>query len=278
LSKVVIAGCGFLGEAAAFLFLAKGWKVLGLCASEESASRFENSPLDVRAMDITLPMVIPQEWKAPDVLIHCASSSRGGAEEYRKIYLEGLKNVMSSFEPQRVIFTSSTSVFGQTDGLLVDEDCPAQPERETGRILLEAEAVALESGGCVARLSGIYGPGRSMLLKKILGGTAVLEDGGSRWINQIHRDDGGSALLHLAQASTAHGLYNVSDNTPATQREVYGWITAYLDLPLPPEGPSDPNRKRGLTSKRVSNARLRAAGWAPRYPSFRDALPGLIGT
>jgi len=272
--QVVIAGCGFLGEAAAALFLGAGWNVLGLCASEASAVRLSSCGLTGMAADISSEIVIPDGWHAPDVLIHSASSGRGGADAYRAVYRDGLRNLMAAFHPQRVIFTGSTSVYGQVDGSWVTEDSSAEPPRETGKILLEAEQIALGAGGCVARLSGIYGPGRSVLLRKFLDGSATLEAGGSRWINQIHRDDGAAALFHLA-TNTCSGAFNVCDDTPATQQTVYGWIADFLQRPLPPVGPADLERKRGWTNKRVSNARLRSLGWAPRFPSYRDALSGL---
>lgn len=272
--KVVIAGCGYLGEAAAGFFLSAGWRVCGLCGSLESARRLEGLPFPVVARDISQPLGEVGEWRQPDLLIHCASSGRGGEEAYRAVYLEGLKHLIAAYDPKRVLFTGSTSVYAQADGGVVTEDSVAEPDRATGRILLEAEAVALAAGGTVARLSGIYGPGRSVLLRKFLEGTAVLEAGGGRWINQIHRDDAARALVALADAPV--GVYNVSDNTPATQRQVYGWIAAHLGRPLPPEGPADTGRKRGWTSKRVDNARLRSIGWAPEFASYRDALPGLV--
>lgn len=245
-----------------------------MCGSEESARRLEGLPFPVLARDISQPLGEVGEWRQPDLLIHCASSGRGGEEAYRAVYLEGLKNLIAAYDPRRVLFTGSTSVYAQVDGGVVVEDSEAEPDRATGRILLEAEGVALAAGGTVARLSGIYGPGRSVLLRKFLEGSAVLEAGGGRWINQIHRDDAARALVALADAPA--GIYNVSDNTPATQREVYGWIAGQLDRPLPPEGQADTSRKRGWTSKRVDNARLRATGWLPVYPSYRDALPGLV--
>ena len=272
--RVVIAGCGFLGEAAAFLFLERGWRVLGLCATEASAARFSGAPFRVIATDIASAPVVPEGWEAPDVLIHCASSGRGGADAYRSVYVEGMANLLAAFRPVRPIFTGSTSVYAQVDGSIVTEESPAEPDRETGRLLLEAEGLALSAGGAVARLAGIYGPGRSVLLRKFLEGSAVLEAGGHRWINQIHRDDAAVALVRLATGTT--GVFNVSDNMPATQRDVYGWIAHFLDRPLPPEGPADLQRKRGWTSKRISNARLRGLGWEPRFPSYKDALPGLV--
>lgn len=274
---MIIAGCGFLGEAAAFLFAGSGARVLGLCFTRESAARLASRPFDVRVTDITAALPgMPGQWKRPDLLIHCASSGRGDAGAYRAIYRDGLANLLEFFEPERVIFTGSTSVYAQEDGGWVDENSPAQPARETGKILLEAEALALSVGGTVARLSGLYGPGRSMLLKKFLEGSAVLENGGSRWINQIHRDDAARALPILADPAVPAGVYNVCDDTPATQREVYGWMAGFLNKPLPPEGPPDLSSKRGWTSKRVNNSKLRAAGWVPRFPSYRDALPVLV--
>ena len=274
--QIVIAGCGFLGEAAAGFFLEAGWRVLGLCATEESAARLADRPFPVAVVDISKPITAPVGWERSDIVVHCASSGRGGADAYRAVYRDGLEHLRDAFSPRRLIFTGSTSVYSQVDGGWVTEDSPAEPDRETGRVLLEAEKIALEAGGVVARLAGIYGPGRSVLLKKFLEGSAVLEAGGNRWINQIHRDDGARALLQLARDEAAAGVYNVCDDTPTTQREIYGWIADHLNRPLPPEGPADLNRKRGWTSKRISNARLRSLGWSPRYPGYRDALAELV--
>ena len=274
---MVIAGCGFLGEAAAFLFSESGSRVLGLCATNATAARLAGRRFEVRAADITGPLsgVLPR-WKSPDLLIHCASSGRGGAAEYRSIYRDGLANLLERFAPHRVIFTGSTSVYAQEDGEWVDEESPAEPARETGRILLEAEALALAAGGVVGRLAGIYGPGRSVYLRKFLEGGAVLEAGGSRWANQVHRDDAARALAVLANPAVRAGVFNVCDDLPATQRDLYGWIAGFLGKPLPREGLRDPDRKRGWTSKRVSNAKLRSLGWAPLFPSYREALPALL--
>ncbi len=274
---MVIAGCGFLGEAAAVLFSESGWNVLGICATRETAARLAGRPFEVRAVDITGDLAgIPPQWKNPAVLIHCASSGRGGEDSYRSIYRDGLENLLASFQPRRAIFTGSTSVYGQNDGSLVTESSPAVPETATGKILLEAESLALRTGGIVARLAGIYGPGRSVFLSRFLDGTAVLEDGGTRWVNMIHRDDAARALVRLADPAVAPGIYNVCDDTPSTQRDVYSWIAATLNKPLPPAGPPDPRRKRGLTSKRLSNAKLRTTGWRPEFPSYSDALPELL--
>lgn len=277
--EVLIIGCGFLGEAAADFFSAQGRNVLGLVRSNDSLGALSNRSFRSAACDVTDPASVealtPQVQNVP-LAIYCVSSGRGGVDAYAAVYRDGLRRVQESWKPGRMIFVSSTSVYGQTDGAWVTEESEAAPDRDTGRILLEAEQIALASGGSVARLSGIYGPGRSVLLRKFLAGEALLEDGGHRWINQIHRDDAAVALARLGDFSVTPEVYNVTDNMPATQREVYGWIAETQRQSLPPEGAADLNRKRGWTSKRISNAKLRSAGWIPQFPSYRDALPQLL--
>jgi nucleoside-diphosphate-sugar epimerase len=269
---VVIVGCGFLGEAAADLFSERGWDVLGICARRESTARFASKSYQVRAVDITRRFSIGPGWSGVDALVHCAGPDRAVPEAYHLVYVEGLKSALASIEPRQVLITASTSVYAQTDGSWVNEASETSPSRETGRILLEAEAIALASGGIVARLSGLYGPGRSVLMRKFLSGRAVIEGDGLRWINQIHRDDAARAIVHLLTKPTTPGTYNVTDSTPATQFEVYSWLADYFHRPLPRMGPLDLERKRGWTSKRVSNAKLCETGWQPAFPAYRDAI------
>ena len=146
-----------------------------------------------------------------------------------------------------------------------------------GVCLLEAESITLDAGGIVARLSGIYGPGRSVILKKFLSGEAVIEEDGRRFLNQIHRDDAARAIFHLA-TTRATGVFNVSDSTPLSQLACYQALSEIFSRPLPPGGPRDLNRKRGWTHKQVSNAKLRATGWQPEFPSFLDAAGSIAAT
>jgi nucleoside-diphosphate-sugar epimerase len=276
---VIIVGCGFLGEAAADFFCAAGWNVLGLCASAESAGRLAAKPYGVRVQDVACEFTADDVWRGADALVHCVSSGRGGGvEAYHAVYFEGLLNVIAAFQPRRTLFTGSTSVYAQTDGSWVDETSETLPARDTAKVLLDAEGVALASGGYVARLSGLYGPGRSVLMRKFLAGEAVLEGDGGRWVNQVHRDDAVAAIAHLFFNRSAPGIYNVSDDTPATQREVYGWLSDFTGKPMPPSGEPNFQRKRAWTSKRVANTALKAAGWNPQFSSYRDALaaPGAI--
>jgi nucleoside-diphosphate-sugar epimerase len=273
-SRALIVGCGYLGEALADRLHAGGWQVTGWTASDASADRLAGKPYAISAHDIGDSAALADaagELEPPDVIIDCVSSGRGGADQYRRVYLLGAANLLAAFPAARLIFTGSTSVYAQTDGSWVDETSPTEPPRETGRILLETEALVTGAGGIVARLSGIYGPGRTSLVEKILAGTALIEGDGARWLNHIHRDDAAAALTALA-AGAAPGIYNVSDSRPLTQRELYMELAEHFGRPLPGSGPVDLNRKRGWTSKRVDTQRLRAIGWAPRYPSYLDGI------
>ena len=213
-----------------------------------------------------------------DAVVHCAASGKGGGEEaYRKVYLEGCRNLVRRFPRARLVYTSSSSVYGQVEGEIVTEESEALPDRATGKVLLETEDVVLRAGGVVARLAGLYGPGRSVLKRKFLAGEAVIEEDGRRFINQIHRDDAARAVFHLISMEEfpIGEVFNVSDSETLTQKGVYEGMARIFGKEMPPSGPRDLNRKRGWTHKSVSNAKLVRAGWEPKYPSFLDAVEGL---
>jgi nucleoside-diphosphate-sugar epimerase len=277
-NHVLVIGCGYIGLPLARQLSQKGWDTIALTASPESAARLQKEPFRVFATDISSP-----RWTEhlPDqeftVAIHCASSGGRGVDGYRAVYLEGTRNLLSAGRHKHLIFTSSSSVYAQTDGRPVTEDSPADPPTETGKILRLAEELTLAHDGTVARLAGIYGPGRCVPLRKLLAGTATIDEPGNRVLNQIHRDDAAAALSLLAEQK-ARGIYNVADNRPVTQQEWYTWVCDRVDRPMPPFQPPDLQRKRGWTNKRVQNEKLRRLGWSPRFPSFREGIESILQT
>lgn len=270
-SRVLVAGCGFVGLAAARQFHALGWQVVGLTHSPDSAAQLAGEPFPVIACDVNDRARLA-ELGAFDAVVDCVSSGRGGAEAYQTVYFEGARSLIETLKPAQFVFTSSTSVYAQMDGSTVTEASPAEPDRETGQILRATETLVVNAGGAVARLAGIYGPGRWALVQKFLEGRAVLEGDGERLINQIHRDDAAGALVFMVTRALASGIYNVADNSSVTQKAAYETLAAHFSQPMPPSGPVDMNRKRGWTSKRVSSAKLQALGWELSYPDFRQTL------
>ena len=271
--RILIAGCGYLGQAAADLFHNAGWEVEGWTMSMESAEELSGKPYRVTAVDISNAGKVSARAGDFDAVIHCASTRGGDVDLYRQVYLNGARNLLDRFSESVMLFTSSTSVYAQTEGESVTEESAAAPVHETGKILRETEQLVLELGGIVVRLAGIYGPGRSYLLKRFLSGEAIIDSKKDRFVNQIHRDDAAAALfLLLDRQSLGAEIYNVVDDQPILHSECYRWLAAKLNRPVPPIGKSTSNRKRGRSNKRVSNAKLRGLGWAPRFSTFAEGM------
>ena len=272
--RILIAGCGYVGEAAGDLFHAANWDVEGWVLSSESAERLSAKPYLIRLVDISQSAQVAEHSASFDAVIHCVSSRGGDAEIYREIYLNGARNLLESFPEAATLFTSSTSVYAQCDGSWVTEQSETKPLRETSRILLEVEKFILDKDGIVVRLAGIYGPRRSALLSKFLNGTATIDPENDHFVNQVHRDDIAAALFRLLnrEPQDRAQIYNLVDDQPVLQSECYRWLAQRLNRPLPPMVKSEQQRKRGNTNKRVSNVKLRRSGWTPQYPTFADAM------
>ena len=201
----------------------------------------------------------------PDVLIHCLSGKEGrNAEAYRVIYRDTLRNLIDVLAPHFVVFTGSTSVYPQNDAGEVDELSPVGGT-PTADALLEAEKIALDSGGAVVRLGGIYGPGRTRFIDSARSGDLSAFGASDALINFIHRDDAARALFHVG-SNRLSGVFNAVDDHPTRRIDLAESIRTGSPLPA---------AQQAGTGKRVRNAKLRSAGWAPRYSSLLDALPDL---
>jgi len=266
--RILIAGCGYVGEAAADRFHESGWEVEGWTASIESAEKLSSRPYRVRAVDVGEAKMISGDF---DVVLHCVSSRGGNEEEYRRLYFEGAQNLLRAFPAATLLFTSSTSVYAQVDGRVVDETSPAEPRQAKGKILRETEDLVLGADGIVLRLGGIHGPGRSFFLTRFLEGSVTSND---RLINQVHRDDIVSAIALLAEhrSEFRREIFNVVGDEPIKASDAYAWLGSRLKKSLPETTAGERPSKRGQSNKHVSNRKLRTLGWTPRYPTFEVAM------
>ncbi len=256
----VVIGAGDLGRRLAVLRVAAGDVV--------SALRRRQLPMPEGVHAVQGDMFDPHDLallpNRPCWLVFCATPDARTEASYRKLYVEGFRTCLEIIQPGRCLFVSSTAVYGQNAGEWVDEHSPAEAESFNGRVLREAEAVCLRHPeNRVLRLSGITGPGRHMLVNKALLGEGLA----NAWSNRIHIDDAAAALSHLIDRPGSDTVLNVSDDAPCPQLEVANWIRAGHRLPpLPAFGEAPSGR-------RISNRRLRADGWMPRYPSYRESYP-----
>lgn len=273
--RVLVAGCGYVGSALAGRLSAGGDEVVGLRRRAVSAP-FETAALDLCDAEATA------RWFGRttrfDAVVSCVAASRGDERAYRSAYLETLAGLQRGLRathetPPLLLFTSSTSVYAQDAGEEVDEDSETAPTGFRGAVQLEAEArvAAWEGAHGSLRLGGIYGPGRTRLAASVRDGRAAASE---TYTNRIHRDDAAGALAHLldryrgghAPAPTLLGV----DDAPAPRSEVVAWLARGLGVTPPAPGDTAP---RG---KRCRNARLRAAGYAFRYPSYREGYAAVL--
>src|SRR5438477_10198905 len=133
--RILIAGCGYVGEATADLFHSAGWNVEGWVHSQDSAARLSAKPYRVGLVDISQRDEIAEQTEAFDAVIHCASSRGGDAEAYRQTYLAGARNLRNNFPPAKLLFTRRTSVYPQRDASWRTEESATNPLRETSRSL-----------------------------------------------------------------------------------------------------------------------------------------------
>jgi nucleoside-diphosphate-sugar epimerase len=278
MTKALIAGCGDIGSRLAERLLQAGWDVAGL---RREVARL---PAGVQPIAGDLQRAeCPAAWPrgALDYVVYAAADSQHDAAGYRAAYVEGLRHVLSWLaqqeqRPRRLLFVSSTGVYGQQDGEWVDEQSPTEPTGFSGRIMLEAERLALDSGipASRVRMSGLYHPARPWLVDQVRGGLQVAAEP-PQFSNRIHRDDAAALLAFLLQADAAgqplDDCYLGVDDAPAAMHEVVGWLRARLGVTQASE--QTLNRRAG--SKRCSNARARALGWAPQYPSYREGYAAL---
>ncbi|MBC9252876.1 NAD(P)-dependent oxidoreductase [Pseudomonas alcaligenes] len=275
----MLAGCGDIGGRLAERLQAHGWTLYGLRRNTAAL------PAGVQPVAGDLQQAeCPAAWpSAPlDYLVYCVAASQHDEAGYRLAYVEGLRHVLAWLQqhgqrPRRLLFVSSSSVYAQADGGWVDETSPAEAEGYSGRIMREAERLAWASGlpATVVRLTGIYGPGREWLLKQVRQGYRVVSEP-PLYGNRIHADDAAALLAFLLQAD-ARGValddcYIGVDDEPAALHEVVGWLREQLGV----SHWAEESAVRRSGSKRCSNARARALGWAPYYPSYREGYAAIL--
>lgn len=275
----VIVGCGDVGGRLAQRLLAQQWQVWGL---RRKVAELPPGVVPVAA-DLKDP-ACPAQWPSGEIdyLVYCVAASQHDEAGYREAYVDGLRHVLGWLErnaqaPRRIIFVSSSSVYGQVGGEWVDEVSLTQVEGFSGRLMLEAEQSLLLSGfaGTVVRLTGIYGPGRARLVEQVRQGYRVAQQP-PLYGNRIHVDDAAGLLEFLLladrQDTALEECYIGVDDDPAALFDVVAWLREYLGV----TGWSATESVRRTGSKRCSNARARALGWAPQYASFREGYAAML--
>jgi nucleoside-diphosphate-sugar epimerase len=265
--RILIAGAGDLGARIAIHLRQEGHQVWSI------ARRARIADPGIIALDLTQP-IATQLPQGIDVLIHCLAPAVRDAAHYRATYVDGLANLLAALPgTRRVAFVSSTAVYGDHAGNWVDESAICAPAGFNGEVLRVAEALLQESerASLILRLGGLYGPGREMLLRRVLSGEPVNDTMPPLYSNRIHIEDAARAIAHLA-VSELTGIFNVVDDQPAVQTEVLDWLADALGVARLPRCAAS----AAPENKRVSNTRLRESGFAFRYPGYREGYADIV--
>lgn len=278
---IFIIGCGDIGLRVARQWLERGAAVRALARSEDSAARLAAAGIDAVPGDLDAPASLVALPINGATVYYFAPPPLQGVTDSRMhaFTAAGLK-------PERVVYISTSGVYGDRAGAWVDEDTPPAPGTDRARRRLDAEttlrAWGREAGVAVTilRVGGIYGPGR-WPLERLQAGTPVLREEECGYTNRIHADDLAAICVAAAERGGADRIYNVSDGRNGTMTEYFYAVADRFGLPRPPALTMEQAQQQlsaamlsYLTeSRRMDNRRLlQELGVTLRYQDLADGL------
>lgn len=283
--KWAVIGCGYTGQRLVRRLLGAGHRVTATVRDPAAAAALASHlGIAVSALDLedparggSLATMLPGA-----VVVDCVppGSPAGRAE---KILVQACARLGAA----RLVYLSSTGVYGAANGEWVDESAPAAPAADHGVHRLAAETAILREAGnaglsaVALRIAGIYGPGRGVQARLRGGGYRVIGAGDS-YVSRIHVDDLVDVIIAAGTADPLPArIYNVADDEPTTAREHADAVAALLGLPPPPSMPeheASPMARALLGGNRkIANDRMkRDLGIALRYPTWRQGLAATL--
>ena len=276
--QVAILGCGYVGLELGRQLTDAGHDVIGVRRSDAGLDAIAAAGFDAIRADVTdaesLSAVPDVDW-----LVYAASAGGRGIDAARRAYVDGLRTAVETFDersspPDRLVYTSSTGVYGDHGGGWVDESTIPDPATDRQRVLLEAERVALEGehvDGTVVRFGGLYGPDRYRLEYYLDG--PVTEG----YLNSTHRDDAAGAVAYLLGADRARDdVVLAVDDEPVSKWTFADWLADECGVAHPPKQTIEERAADGDVSRRVrankrcANDHLHELGYDLRFPTVWD--------
>ncbi|HEY0975170.1 MAG TPA: SDR family oxidoreductase [Solimonas sp.] len=281
-ARALIAGCGDVGARVARLLVAQGLAVTALVRDPQKAAALQAVGVQPQLQDLDVPQD-GGDW--PLLFWFAPPPATGDADTRLRGWLYAQRGTIA-----RLIYISTSGVYGDCDGRWIDEDEPLKPQTPRARRRVDAESAlrdwCLRRGGTLAvlRVPGIYGPGR-LPRERLQAGMPVLDPAQSPWSNRIHADDLARAAVHAAALASDGQAYNVSDGTPTTMADYFTRCARLLDLPVPRVVDLQEARRVFTPamwsfmeeSKRLCTERLRGElRFTPRYPDLETGLPSCL--
>ena len=276
----LIVGCGYLGQRVAHRWLQSGSTVFATTRSAANAQILSAADIHPITGDVTAADGSPERIQGlpEDTVLWAVGFDKDANASYHDVHVGGLLRVLEQTPNNpRVIFISSTGVWGNEATDDVDESTPACPTREAGQVLLEAEAALgkhPKGPGVVLRLAGIYGPGRLPRVTDIRENKPIPADPDS-WLNLIHVDDAVSVICDVSELPSPENLYVVSDTTPLRRKEWYSSLAEFTNSP-PPRWAAEAPRMRGGNKRVNSSCIWKDLQKQPHHPNAIDAMKILL--
>lgn len=279
-----IVGCGYIGERLARRVQAVGLPATGVVRSAASGRRLDDQGVASLLCDLDQDR-LPSGCTLGQELFYLAPPPGEGAVDTRmQRFLEGLA---LSGQPRRIVYISTTGVYGDCDGAWVDEARPASPRVDRARRRWHAEQLLQDwrsqTGGelVILRVAGIYGPGR-LPLARLKKGMPMIAEADAPWTNRIHADDLVEVCLRAMERGVDGAVYNACDGTPGNMTDYFNRVADMAGLARPPvisQQEAQEVLSPGLLSylresRRLSNRRMcEELGVELRYPTLDEGLP-----
>ena len=280
MAQVVIAGCGYVGNALAELLMKDDHEIFGI---RRDLSALVPGVKGIRG-NLSEPKTLGPAPNRIEYAVFAVSADDASEKAYREAYVDALAGFLEWLadegqRPKRVVMTSSTSVYGQRRGEPIDEESATHPTQFRGETMLTSERLLAASGlsNVIVRLGGIYGPGRTSLIDRARAGNLRQREE-AHFTNRVHRDDAAGLIRHFLFHESPEPIYLGVDDEPADEADVYRWLGEEFGIEVRMEDAERENdsSRRVVGSKRCSNRLARESGYSFRYPTFRDGYAELI--
>jgi len=282
---VLIVGCGYIGRRVAGLLRAENYPVTGCVRSKESAAELERSGIQTVTVDLDQPVAKSVWAHGFDAVFYFAPPPAQGERDPRvQVFLQALD---VEAPPRRIVYISTSAVYGDCQGAWISESQAANPATARGHRRLDAEQRLAawcndhDTQWIVLRVPGIYGPGK-LPLARLRKGIPVLREQDSPYTNRIHADDLSRICVAAMKSPHANTVYNVSDGHPGNMADYFFRVADAAGLPRPPTV-SREEAQRVLSagmlsflkdSRRMGNSKmLDELAVTLQYPDLAAGLP-----
>lgn len=285
----LVVGCGYLGARVARRWAEAGEAVIATTRREARAAELRTHGFTPAIIDVTAAAAgwttLFATHGVPATVFWGVGFDRGSAATHRDVHVDGLRRLLDALvavradQTPRVILSSSTGVWGDEGGGVVDESTPPNPSRDAGRVLVEAESLLAghpAGPGTALRFAGLYGPGRLPSIGDLQAGLPIAADPDS-WLNLVHVDDAAAVVCLVADALAPRGLYVVADGHPVRRRDWYGTLASLTGSPAPRWDVAAP-RSRGADKRVDPTLLFTDLGFRPAHPDPLAALAALVAS